>query len=261
MTNLVKATLYRMVKSTGVRIAYMLTIFAAIGYYVLAHMVAEGTFTRTNAGSVTALGDAMIIWLFGSLLTGIIICSDFENKTIHGAIAYGRRKILFNYVIVYAIVIVTLLLPYTLGSIFCMIGKVNMTGAQATDISVYMDNIFRSTETYSLGKVILSYFTMAVVYVGQISICIPIAIKFKKPVVVTAVGFFIGMITALLAALAEKVDIFDRMYKVTPYAYNLSKVNAVAPYGTLILAIIVSVIFTVIMGLVSYLLFYKAEIK
>ena len=92
MKALFEATVYRMRKSTGVKIAIGLLFAAAILYYVLAATIAAGKLDAASAGSVTGLGDSMMIWLFGSLVTGILVGSDFENKTIHGVIKFGRKK-------------------------------------------------------------------------------------------------------------------------------------------------------------------------
>lgn len=260
MKNLVKATCYRMIKSNGVRISYLLTALAAASYYVLVHQIAAGSLSAANAGSVTGLGDPMVLWLFGPLVTGLLICLDFENRTIHGAMCYGRGKILLHYMVVYTAAILLLTLPYLLGSLFCIIRDVNMTGAEGITLSVYMDNVFRAG-TVSAGKLAMSYLSWVFVYVGQISICIPIAIKTRKTIVVTAFGFFFGMLTALLAALAEKSAPLDAIYGITPYAYTFTEINAEASYAKLFCVIVVSVVYMGVMGAVAYLLFRKAEIK
>lgn len=136
-----------------------------------------------------------------------------------------------------------------------------MEGAQMTAVSACMDTAIRYNETYAVGKVILTYLAFACVTIGQISICVPVAVKVKKPVVVTAFGFFFGMITALIATLAAKVEALQTVYKLTPYAYGLAEVNLDAEVSDLLLAILISMIFTGMMGLVAWLLFRKAEIK
>lgn len=261
MSNLMVATLFRMKKSAGVRIAYLITTLAAVLYFICAYSIHTGSIAATQAGTITALGDPMIIFLFGSLMTGLLIGSDFENKTIHGAINCGRKRILVNYVLTYSVMILALTLPYFICSLVCVIAKVNMSGAETAAASVYLSNVLHSTEEYSIGKLILSYISFAIVYVGQLSVCLPVAITTKKPIVVTAFGFFFGMITALLATVFSKVEVLDRLYKLTPYAYTIEKININGSYSDLLLGILVSIIFTGIMGLLSWLLFRHAEIK
>lgn len=261
MSKLLKATLYRMSKSQGAKIAVCITTLAAVLYYVLAYMTGQGSILAEQAGSVTGLGDAMVLWLFGPLLTGLIIGSDFEKKTIHGAISYGRGRIVLNYMLVYAAAIFVLVLPYTLGSVICIAAGVDMTGAEKVVISAYLYNVLHAGEGLSLGKAILSYVALAFVYIGQISICIPVAIKVKKPIAVTAFGFFFGMITALLATLAKKVTVLDSLYELTPYAYTLAKIRADASAGEMLLGIFVSLVFTGLMGVLSWLVFRRAAVK
>ncbi len=255
------ATLYRMWKSTGTRIAFFITYVATVFYFVLARMVAVGKLGAAQAGSVSGLGDAMIIWLCGSLVIGLLVGLDFENKTIHGVIGFGRKKIIGNYVAVFAVLVTLLVLPYTIGSLVCIFGGIDMTGAEQTAISIYMGNVLGYSGDVAPGKMILSYLSYAMVYVGQLSICIPAAVKLKKPAAVTAFGFFFGMLSALLATLASKVEIVDNIYKLTPYNYNMETLGIGGSYGDMFLAIAVSLVFAGLMGVVSWGLFRKAEIK
>lgn len=261
MRNLLKASFFRLMKSGGMRIAAGITTVAAVAYYILGHGVSTGRLSAEQAGSVAGLGDAMVIWLFGSLMVGMIIGSDFGQKTLHGEIGYGRPRILLHYMIVYVLGMLLLLLPYTLGSIFCIAAGVRMDGAEAASVSVYMDSILHYSSSFSIGKLLLCYLSCTFVYIGQLSICLPVAVKFKKPAVVAAFGFFFGMLTALMAALASKVEMLDNLYKMTPYGYTLSKINIIGTYADLLSGIVVSIIFTGIMGGLSWGLFRRTEIK
>jgi len=260
MKNLLKATMYRVIKSTGMKVAAGLTCVAAVFYFVLAKMVAEGTLPAAQAGSVTGLGDAMILWLFGALAVSLLIGSDFEHKTIHGAIRFGRGKMVVNYMLTYVIVVTVLVLPYTIGSLVCVLSGADFAGAEGTIISLYMGNVFTYEEGMA-GKLLLSYLAGFAVYIGQLSICVPVAMKVKKPVVVTAFGFFFGMITALISTLASEVKMLDNIYQLTPYRYGLAETGVTAETGDMWMAIVVSLVFTALMGAVSYLVFRKSDIK
>lgn len=261
MKQLYKATLYRMYKTKGVRIAYILTYFAAVGYYVLSAMVASGDMAASAAGNITALGDAMIIWLFGSLITGILVGDDFENKTIHGAIGYGRKQIVVNYVLVYATLMCGLLLPYLVGSVALVIAGIDMSGARATAVTVFLGNAIDFSEDVNIWTLILSYISHIVVTIGQISVCIIVALKFKKTVAVTAFGFIFGMITALISTLVSQSKMLDNIYKLTPYNYGLSTIGVDASMGNMWAGIGVSAVFIAICGMISWLCFKRADIK
>lgn len=261
MKQLLQATLYRMNKSKGAKVAMGIIWLAATLYYVFAGLLANGKFDAAQAGSITGLGDAMIIWLFGSLIIGMLVGSDFENKTIHGAVKFGRTKIVINYMLTFAILVLLMVLPYTIGSVVCIASGVDFTGAEGTIISIFMGNVFEFTEEFSVGKLVLSYLAYAFVYIGQLSICVPVALKVKKTVVVTAFGFFFGMITALIATLASKVELLDNIYKLTPYNYNISQIGVNAEVGDMLVGILVSLSFAIVMGLISWLIFRKADMK
>lgn len=261
MRQLLKATLYRMTKTKGVQIAMGLIGIAAVLYYVLAGMLAQGKFDVSQAGSITGLGDAMVIWLFGSLIIGMLVGSDYENKTIHATIKFGRKKVVMNYMFTFMVLVLIMVLPYTIGSLICIVSGVDMKAAEGTVISIYMGNVLAYTKEMSVGKLLLSYITYAIVYIGQLSVCVPVAVKIKKTVVVTAFGFFFGMITALLATLASKVDLLDNIYQLTPYHYSIDKIGVNAKLGDMVIAIVVSLCFTVVMGLLSFVIFRKSDIK
>lgn len=261
MKNLLAATLYRVIKSTGIRMVFAITTVVAALYYICGHMVANGTIGLENAGAVTGLGDAMILWIFGPLFTAMVIGADFENKTIHGAIRYGRGKVIVNSVLVCVTGVAVLALPYILGSVVCLACGINMQGAEITAVSACMDSAVRYNDTYGAGKLLAVFTAFLCVTVAQISICVPVAVKVKKPVIVTAFGFFFGMITAMISAMAANIEALQVIYKLTPYAYGPSEVNLDASGRDLILSVIVSIIFTGLMGLISWLLFRKAEIK
>lgn len=261
MKSLFSATVYRMRKSTGVKIAIGLLFAAAILYYALAAMIADGKLDAASAGSVTGLGDSMMIWLFGSLVTGLLVGADFENKTIHGAIKFGRKKIIANYMLAFAALVMIMVLPYMLGSVICIAANVDMQGAEGAAVSIYMGNILEYAKNESIGKLVLSYAGYAIVYVGQLSICIPVAIKLKKTVAITAFGFFFGMITALIATLASKVEMLDNIYQLTPYHYGMAQLGVNAEVSDMLMGIAVSLIFAGIMGLLSWCILKKADIK
>ncbi|MGN0165909.1 MAG: hypothetical protein ACI39R_06975 [Lachnospiraceae bacterium] len=261
MKTLFFATIYRMRKTTGVKVALVLTCLAAIGYYLLANMLASGSLAASQAGNVTALGDGMIIWLFGSLSVGLLVGNDFENKTVHGAIGYGRKRIVINYFLVFAVLVLLMVLPYTLGSLICIISGRSFAGAEGAVISNYLGNVIYFDDNDPISKLVLSYVAAAFVYMSQMSICIPVAVRLKKTVIVTAFGFFFGMITALLSTLASKVKILDNIYRLTPYHYGINKTGIGADVSHMLSAVLVSVIFIFLMGLLTFVIFRKSDIK
>ena len=52
MKNLLTATFYRVGKSTGIKMVFVITTVVAVLYYVCGNMVANGTIGEVNAGSM-----------------------------------------------------------------------------------------------------------------------------------------------------------------------------------------------------------------
>lgn len=260
---MIKATFYRLEKAVSVKVCIGIACVAAVLYFILSYQIATGNIGVENAGSVTGLCDSLIIWLTGSLITGIIFCGDFSSKSVHCAVARknGRRNLILGYSIVFVIMILLLVLPYTLTSLVSMIIGADFTGAEPAMTSIYLNNQLYDLGELSIVKLLYLYLANAFVYVGSISICFPVAIKVKKPVVVTAFGFMFGMLTALLALAAEKLDLLGRIMKLTPFTYGLGNLNLESSYGEITLALFISVIFTMLMGGLTYLLFRREEIK
>lgn len=263
MNNVLKATAYRLRKTGAVKICILISCVAAVLYFVLVHNIATGAMDVSMAGSVSGLCDALIMWLTGSLAVGVIFCTDFQTKSIHCAIAnrHGRGGVIKAYMILYIAMILILILPYTLLSVGCLVAGVDFSGAEPAMTSIYLMNLLDTNADASFVKIILVYIASAVNYVACISICIPIAIKVKKPVVITAIGFMIGMLTALICSLAEKAAVLKGIMRCLPYYYGANQVNAQSGYGTILLSFIVSVIFMSVMAFLSYLLFRKEDIK
>lgn len=263
MKELMKATAYRIMKTTSARICLLLCTLSAVGYFVLSKLLAEGNLAQTSAGSVTALGDAMIIWLFGSLMVGIIVCQDFTSKAIHSMIGASgdRKKIIFNYAAIISLTILLLALPYTICSLVSMLCGADYTGAESAVISVYLDNLKYGIQDISVIKLLLLYISTAIVYVGSISVCLPIAIKVRKPVVITAIGFMFGMMVALLNTAIADIEILQTILKATPFAYNLTNLNLESSYLQICGAMLASVSFTALMAGLAYLLFRRDDVK
>lgn len=263
MNNVLKATAYRLRKTGAVKICILISCVAAVLYFVLVHNIATGAMDISTAGSVSGLCDALIMWLTGSLAVGVIFCTDFQTKSIHCAIAnrHGRGGVIKAYMILYIAMILILILPYTLLSVGCLVAGVDFSGAEPAMTSIYLMNLLDTNADASFVKIILVYIASAVNYVGCISICIPIAIKVKKPVVITAIGFMIGMLTALICSLAEKAAVLKGIMRCLPYYYGANQVNLESGYGTILASLIVSTAFALLMGFLSYLFFRKEDIK
>lgn len=262
MLNLMLATFYRIKKSMAVKISFILISIAAILYFTCVKLISNGTLDSSIAGSISGLSDSLMLWLFAPLIAGVIVIEDFDSKIIHTAIGCGKGRISVVFSKMYTFLITTFILtiPYAIISFVLYIKEVNFIGAEATAISIYIYNLVQKFDVSTI-KVISVYFVTSIVYMSQLSICIPIAFKVRKTVVVTAIGFIFGMLNAFISAIVNKVDVLADLYKLTPYAYSVDKVNLNTTNSDLLMVLVISIIFIVIMTGITYLLFRKEEIK
>jgi ABC-2 type transport system permease protein len=216
------------------------------------------------AGSASGLTEIMIISLLGSLMAGYFICNDFESKTIHDAVACGngRISVVVSKAFVFVLIVILLLLPYAAAS---LIGF--GTGAEFTKpfgvsafLSILANEAGLGVTASSVGKILVVSLVTMLVYAARLSICLPIAFKVRKPVVVMAIGFAASFLIDLLAGLTKDVPILGNIISNTPYSLTAA-VTMEAGTETLIKAAGISVLFYVIMSAVTYVLFKRAEIK
>jgi ABC-2 type transport system permease protein len=198
-------------------------------------------------------------------MAGIFICGDFENKIIHDAVSSGnsRGAVIISKAITFFCSIVIILIPYIIVTIVAlnMGSKFNM-GTMAIGflnvMTIDYGTVFSSLEALRLLGVII---TLIIVYVAQVSICVPIALTTKKPVLVVGIYYGATILTAQLAALGEKKSMIKNILSFTPYGLDYTLINLGTDTGDILKAVIISLIFIALMLGITYTLFRKAEIK
>jgi ABC-2 type transport system permease protein len=265
MLNLIYADLYKLSKSTAIKVCIILSCISAIALTYISHSIATGAMSDTIRGSAAGLGDVMIVFLLGSLMAGFLVCSDFESKLIHDAVACGNGRIavVISKTLVYILLVALLVLPYAIATIvgFC-------TGAEFTTPfvpSIFLDILANKT---GLGltpavicKIIVVSLITMLVYAARLSICLPIAFKVRKPVVVMAIGFAFGFLSQLVIALTKDVPILGDILSNTPFAMGDNVVTMEAGAGMLFKVTGSSFVLLIIIAAITYRLFRKAEIK
>ena len=121
MFNLLRADLYVLVRSRALWIALVVSSAMAVAYFVSARLIADGTYDMSISGSVAGFSDAMALPLLGSMLIGVVVASDLENRTVHDRLLAASRSALVAVKTVMALVVmVVVLLPYVVGSLVCL---------------------------------------------------------------------------------------------------------------------------------------------
>ena len=130
----------------------------------------------------------------------------------------------------------------------------------------FLPSVFQNIMKYESGatfdatiffKILAIYLTMSIVYASQISVSILIAFAVKKPIIVISLGYIINASIAQIV----NIDSFSDLFKLTPFGVDYSKLTldaSTSVYGNFIG---ISIIFMLLMIILSYISFRKSEIK
>jgi ABC-2 type transport system permease protein len=264
MLNIVRADLYKMFKSSIMKVLFVIAALCSITMSAMAYSIQQGKLDVKMSGIGFMFGDANIMSILGAVIAGVFICSDFDNKTIHEAITCGcsRSAIIVSKAISFFCGLGVILLPYAIVTIIalCTGSKFSM-GAVAVG---FLNLIVKEAGTFTASKVaklIIVILTLMIVYAAQISLCVLLAFVFKKPVLVVAVYYVVSFATAQLNAVKFSSKALKNIYECTPYGGKNAYLSLHSGSGDIIKAIVVSLIFIIIMLGLTHSVFRKAEVK
>jgi len=114
--NMIRADLFKMCKSPLIKILFAITTLCAVVMTVMAYLIPQGKIDPSMAGIGFMFSDISMISILGGVIAGVFICGDFDNKTLHDAIACGcsRGAIIVSKAIVLFCAIGFILLPYAI---------------------------------------------------------------------------------------------------------------------------------------------------
>lgn len=265
MLNLIHADLYKMRKSTAMRILFAITTVCAVIMTIFAYLIPQGKIAESYTGLGFLFSDINMMSILGAAVAGIFICGDFENKLIHDAIASGcsRINVICSKAISFFIAIIILVLPYSIITAIALLSSaefgmssvgigflhmLSIDGGTAFDVSVFL-------------KMLVVMLTLILAYVAQLSLCVPLALIFKKPVIVSVVYYGATILFAQLSGLKNTSKVFEIIFSYTPYGGNHTFLTLDTQAGDFGKTIIVSLIFIILMIAVTYSVFRKSEIK
>ncbi|KNY25961.1 ABC transporter permease [Pseudobacteroides cellulosolvens] len=261
MYNLIYADLYKMFKSSIVKVLFGITLSCAVAMAVIAYLISQGKIDPGMSGIGFMFSDINIISILGAVIISITICGDFDNKIIHDAVASGcsRISIVVSKAIAAFCAIVFILLPYAIITFIALntglkfsigsigLGFLNIV-TQESGIS------FNMQEAFKLLTVMLTLF---IVYIAQLSLCVPMAFLFKKSVVVVAVYYGLTIFCPQLA----RIEMLKIIFSCTPYLGDYTLLTTNTATEDIIKAILVSMVFIIAMLTVTWSVFRKSEIK
>lgn len=265
MINLIRADLYKMRKSSTIKILFGITTICSLVMTYMAYMIQQGSMSEKYAGMAFLFSDVNIMSILGSVIAGVYICGDFDNKTIHDAISCGikRGTVLISKAIVFLCGIVFILLPYAIVTAIAIStdSSFNVGAVSLGFLNVLTKDYGITFNGAMVVKMIAVMVTLIIVYLSQLSICVPIAIALKKPVLVVAIFYGISILSGQLSALKNSSKLFDFIFSCTPFDGKYGLVTMETNPSNLLKAIGVSVLFIIVMLAITYGAFRKSEIK
>lgn len=265
MLNLIHAEFYKLNKSISLKICFLLSCICAAALVYISHCIAVGTLGTGVSGSASGLTEIVIVSFLGSLMTGILICSDFETKTIHDCVACGngRQSIVISKVLIYLFIMILLLLPYLVATIvgYCSGAQFTKPFVASIYIQILSDIAGSDITAGMIGKIILVSFVNILVHASRIAICIPLAFKIRKPVAILGIGFVFNALLSLVVSLIGKVKVLKNIISFTPFDNKYLMLTQGTAAGTLWKTGICSIIFIGLITLLTVRIFRRAEIK
>jgi len=209
--------------------------------------------------------DIDMISILGAVMAGVFICGDFDNKTIHDAIANGcsRATVIISKATVFCSAIAFILLPYAIVTgIALSTGSKFSIGPLALGFLHLLTSeagiAFSASEIWKLLAVML---TLMIVYMAKLSVCVLLAFVLKKPVLVVAIYYGFSILSGQLQGLRGSSTLFDRIFSCTPFGGNYIFLTLQSGTGDIFKAIFVSLIFIIVMIAITYGTFRKLELK
>jgi ABC-2 type transport system permease protein len=264
MYNMIRADLFKIGKSSAVKILFLITCISAGTMAVMAYLIQKGSIGSNMSGIGFMFSDVNMISILGAVAAGILICGDFENKSIHNAISCGRSRgtVIVSKAIAFSIVIGFVLLPYAIATgIALMTGYRFDMGSAVGFLNILTKNSGAAMGVNDVLKLLLIMLSLMFVYAAQLSICVPIAFKLKKPVFVVAIYYGLTILFAQLTNLKDSNGILKDIFSFTPYGSNYTFLTIDSASGDILKAISVSLIYTAVILAVTFGGFRKSEIK
>lgn len=265
MLNLIQADLYKLRKSMAIKILFAITTLSAIAMASLAYLMAQGQIAQEYTGIGFMFSDVNMISILGAVIAGVFICGDFDNKTIHDAISSGssRVTVIISKATVFSCALLFILLPYVIvtGIALGTGSKFDMGAVSVGFLNILSKEsgiIFSASIIFKMVAVAL---TLMIVYMAQLSICVPLAMVLKKPVLVISIYYGLSILCGKLASLSNSSAVFDRFFSFTPFGGKYTFVTFDTGAGELIKAVVVSLVFIIVMLALTYSIFRRSEIK
>lgn len=260
MINQLRADLFVLRHSGAAMLSLLVCAVAAALYIWLQHELALGNLGAEAASGVQGLSDVLLVSLLGPLLYGVVVAQPFETKSVHNALlASGRGAFVASKTVIAAALVTALSLPYGLAVLVGRATGAEFTPAIPTSFSLLLaerGDLTADGAWSILAVTVASGLLMA----AKLAVCLPLAIWLKRPLVVMAAGFVWSFLADLLGAQAADVDGLDALVRLTPFAAEHLPTPGFTG-GELAGTVAVSLVFIALMGVLSWLIFRRSDVK
>jgi ABC-2 type transport system permease protein len=264
MYNLIFADLFKLRKSIAIKILFGITTISAVAMAVIAYLIPQGKLDSSMSGIGFLFSDVNIMTILGGVVAGIFICGDFDNKTINQAVAsgYGRSTLLISKMFVFFFAIVLLLIPYIIVTgIAISIGyKFNM-GVGLCFLNLLTQEAGKTFSVLEIWKLLVIMITLILVYLAQLSICVPLSFALKKPVLVVSICYGIQILYPQLIGIGSIYPVIHDVLNYFPYGEPFIFLTLITKSGDILRTAFLSVIFIILMISITSFVFRKSEIK
>jgi ABC-2 type transport system permease protein len=265
MGNQIRADLYKLRKTTALTVVLIITMICSVAVAIFAYLIPRGSIAEDYRNIGFFFSDANVISILGAVLASVIICGDFENKTIAGAISSGvsRGSVIVSKAVAFFTGLSLIILPYIVVT-----GISLFSGSHFSlgDVAVGFTNVFSTSSGGNIGTAVFFKFlavsvSLLIVYAGQLSLCVLLALIVRKPVLIVTVFYVLTVFLAAMTGIIRKSPVISKIYSFTPYGGNHSFLTLDSSAGDMLKAVLVSLAFIVLMLGITYAIFRKVEIK
>lgn len=256
MKNLLKAEMKKLGKSFPLKtiilamcIIAVVTAASSLSYVDSPMQQEMGMVFGGYDAFLMSLRDVPILIILGIISVGIVVCGDFDNRTIQAEIYAGhtRGKIVVSKFIAMAVAYTVTLLPYPLGrlilqSIFYGFGAPTGLASLATLLTVFLVSVVIGVAISSVG--------------------VMIAFVVRKTVITVAASILLLLLGGnVLLSFGYSIPALGAVLDKTPLGLSKSLFANGYPATEMGLAVFVCFATIVVIGIITTAAFKKAELK
>jgi ABC-2 type transport system permease protein len=265
MFNLIMADFFKIRRSAAIKVLLAITVACSVAMVVMSWLINGGNLNSNISSMVFLFSDMNVTSILGAVIAGVYICGDFDNKTIHDAIASGssRGEIIISKAISFFCTIAFILLPYAIvaGIAIATGSKFGANSAAMGFFNLIIAEAGKTITAIEVWKLIAIMITTIIVYMAELSICVPLALLIKKPVLVVAINYGFSILCGQLMSLSNNSEPLHDILAFTPFGGNYILLSLKSANEDIIKAIAVSIVFILAMCVITFSAFRKSDVK